>query len=119
LFPDRYRMPARWPRTIREWDEVVTARYCGFAGADDYYHRAAAARVVDKIAVPALILHALDDPFIRLLPETRARIKANPNITLIETEHGGHCAFLAQPNGYDGRWAERQTIHFFRHHGMA
>ena len=77
------------------------------------------AGVVLGIAVPALILNALDDPFIRLLPETRARIKANPNITLIETEHGGHCAFLAQPNGYDGRWAERQTINFFCHHGMA
>jgi len=116
LFPERYKMPARWPRTIREWDHVVTAHYCGFSGADDYYHRAAAARVVDKIAVPALILHALDDPFIRLLPETRAKIKASPNITLIETEHGGHCAFLSPPNGYDGRWAERQVIHFFRHH---
>jgi uncharacterized protein len=119
LFPDRYTMPSRWPRTIREWDHEVTARYCGFTSADDYYYRAAAARVVDKIAVPALIIHALDDPFIRLLPETRAKIAANPNITLLETEHGGHCAFLAQANGYDGRWAERQMIRFFLHHGMS
>jgi predicted alpha/beta-fold hydrolase len=119
LFPEHYKTPARWPRTIREWDEIVTARYCGFSSADDYYTRAAAARVLDKIAVPALIIHALDDPFIRLLPETRSKIKANSNITLLETEHGGHCAFLSQPNGYDGRWAERQVIHFFRHHGMS
>lgn len=119
LFPERYKMPARWPRTIREFDDVVTAPYCGFAGADDYYHRAAAARVVDKIAVPTLVIHSHDDPFIRLLPETRARILANPNITLLETEHGGHCAFLAPSNGYDGRWAERQMISFFIHHGMS
>ncbi|HMF89414.1 MAG TPA: alpha/beta fold hydrolase [Candidatus Angelobacter sp.] len=118
LFPERYKVPSRWPRTIREFDDVVTAPYCGFTGADDYYHRAAAARVVDKIAVPTLIIHALDDPFIRMLPETRAKILANPSITLLETEHGGHCAFLAQPNGYDGRWAERQMINFFLHHGM-
>jgi len=118
LFPHLYQMPARWPRTIREWDHVVTARYCGFTGADDYYHRAAAARVLDQIAVPALIIHAQDDPFIRMASETRAKIHANPHITLLETEHGGHCAFLAEPNGYDGRWAERQTIHFFLHHGM-
>jgi predicted alpha/beta-fold hydrolase len=116
LFPERYKMPARWPRTIREFDDVVTAPYCGFAGADDYYYRAAAARVLEKIAVPTLMIHALDDPFIRMLPETRATILANPNITLLETEHGGHCAFLAQPNGYDGRWAERQMINFFLHH---
>lgn len=118
LFPELYRMPARWPRTLREWDDVVTARYCGFTGADDYYYRAAAARVVAKIAVPTLIINALDDPFIRVLPETRAKILNNPYITLLETKHGGHCAFLASANGYDGRWAERQMIHFFRHHGM-
>ena len=53
-----------------------------------------------------LVLHAADDPFIRLLPETRQKMLANPHITLLETAHGGHCAFLAQPNGYDGRCAE-------------
>ncbi len=118
LFPKIYQMPSRRPRTIREFDDVVTARYCGFTGAQDYYTRSAAARVVDKIAVPALVIHAQDDPFIRLLPETRAKILANPHITLLEPEHGGHCAFLTHPNGYDGRWAERQIIHFFLYHGM-
>jgi uncharacterized protein len=116
LFPEIYRMPARWPRTLREFDHVVTAPYCGFTGADDYYYRAAAARVVDRITVPTLIINALDDPFIRVLPETRANMLNNPHITLLETEHGGHCAFLASANGYDGRWAERQMVHFFRHH---
>lgn len=118
LFPELYKMPARRPRTLREWDHEVTARYCGFTGADDYYYRAAAARVLDKITVPTLIINALDDPFIRLLPQTRAKILANPNIALLETAHGGHCAFLAQPNGYDGRWAERQMLRFFHHQGM-
>jgi predicted alpha/beta-fold hydrolase len=119
LFPEIYKKAARFPGSIREFDDVITARYCGFEGAQDYYTRAAAARVVDRIALPALIVHAADDPFIRLLPETRAKIAANPHITLLETTHGGHCAFLAQPNGYDGRWAERQIMHFFRHHGMS
>src|SRR6478752_2039836 len=119
LFPEIYKKVEQFPSTIREFDDVVTARYCGFESAQDYYTRAAAARVMDKIALPTLVVHAIDDPFIRLLPETRARILANPHITLLETEHGGHCAFLAQPNGYDGRWAERQIIRFFLHHGMS
>ncbi|HYL93083.1 MAG TPA: alpha/beta fold hydrolase [Alphaproteobacteria bacterium] len=119
LFPTIYKPVARFPRTIREFDEVITAPYCGFAGADDYYARSSAARVVGRIAVPTLVIHALDDPFIRLLPETRAKMLANPHITLLETEHGGHCAFLAPANGYDGRWAERQTIEFFQRHRMA
>jgi predicted alpha/beta-fold hydrolase len=118
LFPDLYKKVERFPISIREFDDVITARYCGFAGAEDYYTRASAARVIDKITVPTLVIHATDDPFIRFLPETRAKIQANPHITQLEPAHGGHCAFLAQPNGDDGRWAERQIMHFFLHHGM-
>jgi hypothetical protein len=117
LFPEIYGKLSRWPTSIREFDDVITARYCGFAGAQDYYDRAAAARVVDKIAVPTVVIHSNDDPFIRLRPDTRAKIAANPHITFLETDHGGHCAFLASPNGDDGRWAERQIISFFRPSG--
>jgi len=61
-----------------------------------------------------LILHSLDDPFIRVSPQTREKLLRNSNITYIETAHGGHCAFLADANGYDGRWAERQGISFLQ-----
>lgn len=118
LFPDIYKRAPRFPRSIREFDDLITAHYCGFAGAQDYYTRAAAARVLDRIAIPAMVIHAKDDPFIRLLPETRSKMLANRKITFLETDHGGHCAFLAQPNGYDGRWAELQIIAFFRRQGL-
>ncbi len=99
LFPRAYdRNRATGIHSLREFDDRITALYSGFSGADDYYYRAAAARVLDRIAVPTLILHALDDPFIRLTSESREKIKANPNITLLESEHGGHCAFLAEPD---------------------
>ena len=102
-------------RSLRELDDRITARYSGFTGADDYYYRAAAARVIDRIAVPTLILHALDDPFVRITDESCSTIEANPNIRLITTHHGGHCAFLAQPDadtGYDGYWAEHTLLRF-------
>ena len=35
----------RGVKTLREFDDRVTAYYCGFTGADDYYARAAAANV--------------------------------------------------------------------------
>jgi len=101
-------------RSIRDFDEEITARYCGFAGADDYYARASSANVLERIALPTLVLHAEDDPFIRVLPETRQKLLNNPSITFIETATGGHCAFLAEPNGYDGRWAERQAVRFIQ-----
>ena len=103
--------------SLRLFDDRVTAYYCGFTGADDYYARAAAANVVDRIAVPGLIIHAANDPFIRVQPETLAKIKANPNLTYVETSDGGHCAFVGAPdgNGDDGRWAEREVVEFVKH----
>lgn len=104
-------------RTVRQFDDRVTAYYCGFADADDYYKRAAAANVVDKIAVPTLIIHAANDPFIRMLPETSSRIAGNPHITYVETEDGGHCAFIGEPNGDSAagnRWAEKQVVEFLK-----
>lgn len=116
LFPRAYD-PAKADgiRSIRDFDEKITAFYSGFTGADDYYYRAASARVLDRIAVPTLILNAADDPFIRLLPESREMIAANRNITFIESSSGGHCAFLARPDkltGYDGYWAEHTLLRF-------
>jgi hypothetical protein len=115
LFPhvfDTLRM--RGVTSLRDFDDKVTAHYCGFEGASDYYQRSAAANVVDRIAVPTLILHAANDPFIRILPETRQKILSNPNITFVETEDGGHCSFLAAADGDDGRWAEREVVEFLQ-----
>jgi uncharacterized protein len=113
LYPERYDVKyLRGLRSIRDFDEQITARYCGFAGAQDYYERAAAANVLDRISVPTLVLHADDDPFIRVLPQTRQKLLNNPHITYVETTAGGHCAFLAEPDGYDGRWAEREAVRF-------
>jgi predicted alpha/beta-fold hydrolase len=116
LFPTEFEaVRLRGVRSLREFDDRITAHYCGFASADDYYARARAANIIDRIAVPALIVHAANDPFVRILPETRKKILANPYITYVETEDGGHCAFLGERDGdpaYDGRWAEREIVEF-------
>jgi predicted alpha/beta-fold hydrolase len=118
LFPGAFDVSRlRGVTTLRDFDDKVTAYYCGFAGANDYYARAAAANVVDRIAVPTFILNAANDPFIRILPETRQKLLANPNITFVETADGGHCSFIAQPDGDDGRWAESQVIDFLKRIG--
>jgi len=107
-------------RSLRDFDTRVVARYCGYVDAEDYYCHATSANVIGDITVPTLIVHAQDDPFIRLTATTRAKLLANPHIQLIETEHGGHCAFLAAPeNGpenFDGYWAERALLDFVLSH---
>jgi uncharacterized protein len=113
-FPGKYDVSlAQGVKSLRDFDDRVVAFYCGFEGASDYYARSAASNVVDRISVPAYILHARNDPFIRILPETRRKIAANPNITFVETEDGGHCSFIGERDRGDGHFAERTVIDFF------
>jgi predicted alpha/beta-fold hydrolase len=116
LFPQHFDVSRmRGMRSLRDFDHQITAHYCGFSGADDYYARSSASNVIDKVVVPALIVRAANDPFIRILPETRRKIAANSNITFIEVEDGGHCAFVGRRNGVDdGFWAEGQIVDFIR-----
>jgi uncharacterized protein len=99
-------------RSMRDFDREIVARYGGFTGADDYYLKVASSNWAQDISVPTLILHALDDPFIRMTAETRTKLLANSYVTLIETRHGGHCAFLSPEGGEEGYWAERTLLGF-------
>jgi len=124
LFPGHFDVSRlRGIRSLREFDDKITAYYCGFTGVDDYYDRASAAHVVGQIAVPALVLYAANDPFIRITAETRWKIASNPNITFVETRDGGHCAFIGPrakaadgSDGHydDGYWAEHEIVDFLR-----
>lgn len=118
------RKAAAWPgrfdlaplsriRTVREFDEAYTAPHHGFAGAADYYHRAAALRVVDRIAVPTLVLSAKDDPFVPPEQFDEPALAGNPHVTRVITDHGGHCGFVEDLPGHDdGYWAERMAVRF-------
>ncbi|HEX3435210.1 MAG TPA: alpha/beta fold hydrolase [Pseudacidobacterium sp.] len=98
--------------SMRDFDEYIVAPFGGFSSADDYYHTVASSRVASQLNVPTLIVHSLDDPFIRMLSETRQALIDNPHVSFIETSHGGHCAFLAPADGYDGYWAEKTLLGF-------
>lgn len=106
-------------RTVRQFDAAYTAPSFGFESAEDYYHRAAALRVVENIRIPALVMTAEDDPFVPVEPFRDPKLTGNPNVTVVLTKHGGHCGFLAEreESGDDGYWAERAIIEFARAHG--
>jgi predicted alpha/beta-fold hydrolase len=107
-------------RTVREFDDVFTAPHFGFDGAEDYYHKASAMRVVDRIAVPALVISAEDDPFVPPTPFRDPRVTGNPHITLHLTRYGGHCGFVGPRSATDdGYWAETQIVDFVARHDDA
>src|SRR5262245_24796224 len=98
--------------TIRRFDDVYTAPYHGFKGASDYYHRASALRVVDRIRIPAMIVAAGDDPFVPPVQFDAAELRNNPYVVVRIERHGGHCGFVADA-AEDGRyWAETTILDF-------
>jgi predicted alpha/beta-fold hydrolase len=100
-------------RTVREFDDVYTAPHFGFRGAEDYYRRASAMRVVDRIRVPALVITAEDDPFVPPQPFRDPQVTGNPHIDLRISAHGGHCGFIGpRSDEDDGYWAETQIVDF-------
>jgi predicted alpha/beta-fold hydrolase len=114
LHPDRFPVERlEQVRTVRDFDEYFTAPHFSFQGASDYYFRASAMRVIDRVRVPALIITAEDDPFVPSKPFHDPRVRTNPHLNVIVTRHGGHCGFAAEPNGNDdGYWAETQIAEF-------
>ena len=113
-FPDRFPLDRLDDvRTVRAFDAIYTAPHFGFASAEDYYYRASALRVADRIRVPALVITAEDDPFVPTEPFRRPELARNPHVRVHITPHGGHCGFLERSvNGSDGYWAERQIVEF-------
>ena len=113
LFPQRYPLDGMGRvRSVREFDDVITARFCGFRDADDYYARSSAQRVLATIRIPTLILTAQDDPMVPYAPFLDPSLQSNPNITVIAPSRGGHCAFLARDSGEERFWAEARIAEF-------
>jgi uncharacterized protein len=124
-FPDLFDLGGLWKIwSIRSFDDRYTAPHHGFQGAGDYYRRASAMRVIDRVARPALILSAADDPFVPPHIFDAPAVRTNPHITTIVTSHGGHCAFVEpavaaamgkaadKSRCYDGYFAEQAVVDF-------
>jgi uncharacterized protein len=99
-------------RTLREFDDAVTAPLHGFRDAADYYARSSSVPFLPHVRVPTLLVRALDDPFFgQDIPWDVVR--ANPWLVTAVTSHGGHVGFVAgAPPGRLRFWAERQTARF-------
>jgi len=117
LFPGRYSLDGLGRvRTLREFDDALTAPSFGYRDADDYYHKASALRVVAAIRVPTLILTAQDDPFVSFGTFRDPGVAGNPHITLAAPPRGGHCAFISRNAGDERFWAEARVVEFCQQH---
>jgi len=113
-FPGLYDASAvRASRTLREFDNLVTAPLHGFKDADDYWTRGSSKPGLRNIRVSTLILNARNDPLVPASALPRAG-EVSAAVTLEQPGQGGHGGFVAGrfPGNLD--WLPARVLGFFR-----
>ncbi len=99
-------------RTVREYDEAVTAPYGGYASAGDYYARSSAGPWLAKIDRPALVLAAADDPMIPQESLTRWPLPVSGKVCREIAPTGGHVGFVGRSAAPGFFWAAPRVLDF-------
>ena len=87
-------------KTLYEFDNAFTAPLHGFSGTSDYWHRASSRQHLKRIRIPALVINALNDPFVpaHCLPDVT---QVSKSVELFQPQSGGHVGFAAgRPPGH-------------------
>lgn len=95
--------------SLYDFDNLYTAPRNGFADAEDYYARSSAGPLVPRIAVPGLVVHAADDPFIpsRLIEQ----VSFPPQLALELIPSGGHLGYISRTRWLgDRRWLDARFV---------
>jgi predicted alpha/beta-fold hydrolase len=111
LFPELLSAEDPMPRNLREFDERFTAPLHGFSTAMEYYTNCGSAAFLRKIAVPTLLVNALDDPFLSRECFPRYEAEHSAFFFLETPSFGGHVGFTTF-DSQKSYWSERRALHF-------
>ena len=104
-------------KSLREYDNLMTAPINGFGNVNNYYTTASCNQYLNAIQTPTLILNAKDDPFIPSysIPDNSV---LSQNITLELSRHGGHVGFISNLHRPRNRYFDMRTLQFFQKHNV-
>jgi len=98
--------------SIRRWDDLATAPLHGFEDAAAYYTASSSVHYLEAVAVPTLLQHAADDPFLPEAAIPRESAAANPHIDLHVHPFGGHVAFMDGSLRSPSFWGEEEGARY-------
>ena len=81
-------------KDLYDFDNVFTAPLHGFKNTEDYWLRASAKPHLAAIRIPALVVNALNDPFVPSYSLPRQH-EVGRHVTLWQPDKGGHVGFPA------------------------
>jgi uncharacterized protein len=107
-------------KRFRNYDGEIIVPMHDFPDVDTYYQSASAGRLLDKVTVPTIVLHAEDDPMVPIdtVRPWLAKSHASSSVRVRLSKHGGHIGWLS---GFDETswikgWATSETLAFFAEH---
>lgn len=101
-------------RSVYEFDDIFLAPRHGFDGADHYYKETGAARFLDAVSTPTLVIHARNDPWIPAAAYLSNDWSRNDKLTPLLPLTGGHVGF--HDSGHEASWHDRCAAAFFAAH---
>ena len=102
-------------KTVRDFDEAVTAVTFGFPSVDAYYEYSGSKNKIQDVAIPLIAVNALDDPIAVASAIPREKIEQNPNVVLIETQTGGHLGWEAGDEApFGAPWTDALVLTYFK-----
>lgn len=97
-----------------EFDDRVVASLFAFKDVHDYYRQSSCRQFLRNIAIPTLLIHSIDDPF--MTPEViPAREELSSAVSLDVTHAGGHVGFVSGAiPGRSDYWLDQRVTRFLR-----
>ncbi|KAH9692169.1 AB hydrolase-1 domain-containing protein [Citrus sinensis] len=114
LHEPRYSRLANWEgikksRSIRDFDSHATCLVGKFETVDTYYRNCSSSTYVGNVSIPLLCISSLDDPVCTVEAIPWDECRANKNVVLATTWHGGHLAFFEGLTAA-GMWFRNQAF---------
>lgn len=110
VFPDLIsKQEIKSIKTLKDFDEVYTAKAHGFADASDYYTKSSSLQNLKHIKLPTLIINATNDSFLSSECYPIKAAESNNYLHLEMPKFGGHVGFYDSTNLY---YNEKRALEF-------
>ncbi|GMM33576.1 medium-chain fatty acid ethyl ester synthase/esterase [Saccharomycopsis crataegensis] len=95
---------------ISDFDDAFTAKVFGFNSSYEYYRKASPVNFINEITFPVVAINSIDDPCVGVNLPVR-EIKTNPYLLQVETDLGGHLAFI---DSKGESWVNKKLASIFK-----
>jgi predicted alpha/beta-fold hydrolase len=103
-------------KLIIDMENLVVCSLFPFTDAFDYYRKSSTMDILHQVAVPELVVQAMDDPF--FVGNSKPENDSASPLRIQYTEYGGHCGFVCQSNNdkkYKAGWMPTELARFLDH----